>query len=107
MEPIRVGPTRVDAIEWTPLWCAPDDDGRHRGAHRDVRHCTRCAPHDDAQPFRTHPVSRTVLVRALTSLDQVRPGAQPGLRRLLTTLHPLSDTELEQLMRDQKTIRRL
>jgi len=52
-------------------------------------------------------VSRTVLVRALTSLDQVRPGAQPGLRRLLTTLHPLSDTELEQLMRDQKTIRRL
>ncbi|MEU3606422.1 hypothetical protein AB0E83_13345 [Streptomyces sp. NPDC035033] len=27
---------------------------------------------------------------------------EPGLRRLLDTLHPLSDTELEQLMRDKK-----
>lgn len=66
-----------------------------------VRTTRRC------QHFGAHPVRRTVLVRALTSPDRVRPGAQPGLRRLLTTLHPLSDTELEQLMRDKKLTRRL
>ncbi|MER5297167.1 hypothetical protein ABT382_34885 [Streptomyces pharetrae] len=44
-------------------------------------------------------------MRALTSLARVRPGVQPGLRRLLTTLHPLSDTEPEQLMRDKKITR--
>ncbi|MFC5674323.1 hypothetical protein [Streptomyces incanus] len=32
---------------------------------------------------------------------------EPGLRRLLNTLHPLSNTELEKLMREKKIDHRL
>ncbi len=94
------GPHPMGPAEWTPLMCA-DDDGRRRGAHRDVRHRTRCAaPPDDARqsrapgaPHRTGVPAATPcrgcspLTRAVSAGDQVAVkgvcdrGARPAAAR--------------------------